>query len=196
MGLLNFSIGSSRLPCGNMQHVLAVSGTSTSLAFCRHIGTHRTALRGEKPSFLLFDIDFRSPTEACYLPTVEAGLTDVRDYREELMLTLTSARELVTKSIRKSQSSYKHHYDQRSRTLELRVGDWVLIHFPNDETGHWRKLSRLWHGPYRVTELSNTGAVCMKVYFPQDGSVRVHQSRVCACPPGFLAGYYWYGGKR
>ena len=34
---------------------------------------------------------------------------------------------------------------------------------------------------------------CAKVYFPQHGELRVHQSRVCLCPPGFPAGY---GTKR
>ena len=36
----------------------------------------------------------------------------------------------------------------------------------------------------------------INVYFPQDGQIRVHQSRVCLCPQDFPAGYYWYGGKR
>ena len=36
----------------------------------------------------------------------------------------------------------------------------------------------------------------MKVYAPQDGTIRVHQSRVTRCPSGFPAGYYWYGTRR
>lgn len=35
-----------------------------------------------------------------------------------------------------------------------------------------------------------------KVYFAQDGTIQVHQSRVALCPPAFPAGYYWYGTKR
>ena len=35
-----------------------------------------------------------------------------------------------------------------------------------------------------------------KVYFPSEGQTQVHQNKVCACPPGFPASYYWYGGKR
>ena len=38
--------------------------------------------------------------------------------------------------------------------------------------------------------------VATKVYFPEDGEIQVHQSRVCACPAGFPAGYFWYGGRR
>ena len=36
---------------------------------------------GEKPSFLLYGIDCRSPTEAAYLPTEDIHPTDVDDYR-------------------------------------------------------------------------------------------------------------------
>ena len=38
-----------------------------------------------------------------------------------------------------------------------------------------------WHGPYRIVELTNTGLTCVKVYYPQEGKLHVHQSRVCVC---------------
>ena len=148
---------------------------------------------GEKPSFLLYGIDCRSPTEAAYLPSADMSPTDIDDNREELMLSLTSARELTTTAIRKAQAHYKSQYDKTARVRDLRVGSWILVHFPHDETGRWRKLSRPWHG---VTEVSNTGVVCIKVYFPEERKLHVHQSRVCSCPQAFPAGYYWYGGKR
>ena len=57
-------------------------GTSS----CPHTST------GEKPSFLLYGMDCRSPTEAAYLPTTEVRPTD---YREELMLSLTLQRHMM-----------------------------------------------------------------------------------------------------
>ena len=45
---------------------------------------------GEKPSFLLYGIDCRSPTEAAYLPSADMSPTDIDDYCEELMLSLTT----------------------------------------------------------------------------------------------------------
>ena len=36
----------------------------------------------------------------------------------------------------------------------------------------------------------------VKVYFPREDTVKVHQTRVKPCPDGPLAGYYWYGSKR
>ena len=36
----------------------------------------------------------------------------------------------------------------------------------------------------------------LKVYFPQETRVKVHQNHVKLCPDGFLAGFYWYISKR
>ena len=40
------------------------------------------------------------------------------------------------------------------------------------------------------------GITAVKVYFPQDGPIQVHQTRVILCTSEFSAGFYWYGGKR
>ena len=54
---------------------------------------------GEKPSFLLYSHDCRSPTEAAFLPPSSLDPVEVDDYREEVMISLSAARELATKSI-------------------------------------------------------------------------------------------------
>ena len=147
----------------------------------------------EKPSFLLFGIDCRSPTEAAYMPTGDLWPAQVDDYREQLMMTLSSARELAASNIRKAQGRYKEQYDRHARPCDLRLGQWVFVKFPQDESGRLRKLSRPWHGPYR---LKNPDVTVVKVYHPQHGEMRVHQMRLCLCPDNFPAGYYWYGGKQ
>lgn len=35
----------------------------------------------------------------------------------------------------------------------------------------------------------------VKVYFPRERPIKVHQLRVKPCPQDFPAGYYWYGTK-
>ena len=152
---------------------------------------------GEKPSFLLFGIDCRTPTEAAYLPPSSLYPADVSEYREELCLSVSSARQLAADAVQKAQKKYKKYYDkQRAESAQLKVGEWVLVRFPQDEQGPNRKLSRPWHGPYRVTTLQDPDACVVKVYFPQDPEIRIHLCRVKRCPPGFPAGFYWYGGKR
>jgi len=44
---------------------------------------------GEKPSFLLFGFDCRSPTEAALLPPENVDTVSVPDYRREFMLHIT-----------------------------------------------------------------------------------------------------------
>ena len=152
---------------------------------------------GEKPSFLLFGWDCRSPTEAALLPVGgDTETTTVEDYRQEMILSLSSARETALKSIRKAQKQYKAGYDRKSDDYSYRIGDWVLIRFPSDEAGCFRKLSRPWHGPYRVTSCNDTNVTAVKVYFPLEDPIQVHQTRVKPCPQGFTAGFYWYGTKR
>ena len=70
------------------------------------------------------------------------------------------------------------------------------IRFPQDETGKQRKLSRPWHGPYRVTALTQTDVTAVKVYYPNEGTIQVHMNRVVKCPSGFPPGCFWYGNKR
>ena len=153
--------------------------------------TPHTSTR-EKPSFLLYGVDCRTPTEAAYLPVSDTCSSDVEDYREELMISLSSARELAATKIQKAQSQYKENYDRDQKTKEsaLRVGDWILVHFPQDDVGKTRKLARPWHGPYRVLRNESLDVTCVKVYFPHHGTVHVHQSRVCRCPSEFPAGYF------
>ena len=150
----------------------------------------------EKPSFLLFGVDCRSPTEAALLPSGTVDPTDVDDYREELILSLSSARELAVTNIRAAQRRYKEQYDRKSKPAAYKLGDWVLVRFPHEESGKQRKLSRPWHGPYRVTQRNDPDVTLVKVFFPDEGSIQVHQSRVCQCPPKMPVGFYWYGGNR
>ena len=71
-----------------------------------------------------------------------------------------------------------------------------MVRFPQEETGKMRKLSRPWHGPYRVTHRIDPDLTVCKVYFAEHGPIRIHQSRVVLCPPDFPSGFYWYGKGR
>ena len=151
---------------------------------------------GEKPSFLLYGLDCRTLTEAALLPAHVVEPTEVSDYREELVLSLSTARRQAAEAIQMAQTKYKASYDRRSRDMDYQIGDWVLVRFPQDETGRMRKLSRPWHGPYLVIDKRDPDITVVKVYTSQDGRIQVHQSRVVWCPPELPAGFYWYGSRR
>ncbi len=89
-----------------------------------HESTH------EKPSFLLFGVDCRSPTNAALLPEDGVEPAEVTDYRQELVVMLSSARKLAAETIKEAQSKYKRHYDRKSRPTTYKLGEWVLIRFP------------------------------------------------------------------
>ena len=147
----------------------------------------------EKPSFLLFGIDLKSPTETALLPPQASECTDLTDYREELVLSLSTARELATKSIKATQTHHKKQYDKRAKVVDMRVGDWTFVHFPQDKTG---KLSRPWRGPFRIISRDDPDGSVVEVYFPEEGPLQVHQRRVCSCPNALPIGFYWYSGTR
>ena len=147
---------------------------------------------GEKPSYLLYGMDLRTPTEAAFLPPTRSTLLDVTDYREKVTMALSTARGIAVKNIQKAQSQY----DCKAKSFGYQLGEWVLVRFPVEESGRNQKLSRPWHGPYRVTSINNPDMAVSKVYFPQDRQITIHQSRVKHCPAAFPAGFYWYGGNQ
>lgn len=65
---------------------------------------HMHEATGEKPSFLLFGIDCSIPSEAALLPlTHSEPIEEFTDYRQESVVSLSSARAEATKSIREAQ---------------------------------------------------------------------------------------------
>jgi len=153
---------------------------------------------GEKPSFLMYGRDCRYPIESAFLPVNEVEGADLTDYRQELTETLAQARELAATSIQTAQKQYKKYYDKVNKCspAPFKIGDHVLIQFPQEESGQQRKLSRPWYGPYRVVEVTPTGIAARRVYTSKDDIIRVHLNRVTRCPLTFPAGYHWYGDRR
>ena len=148
----------------------------------------------EKPSYLLFGLDCLSPTEAAFLPVEPSGPVDIAEYREEVVLYLLQESRLLLISrlhIETTNASMTKH----SVSVRFKVGDLVLVRFPNEETGKNRKFSRPRHGPYTIVQCNNPDVTVVKQFFPEEGAIQVHQLRVCACPQ-LPVRYYWYGGNR
>jgi len=73
--------------------------------------------------------------------------------------------------------------------LQARVGNWVLVCFPADESGKNRKLSHPWHGPFFITEINDPEMEASNIYFPQDPRIMIHQLQFAHVT------FYWYGGR-
>ena len=76
-------------------------------------------------------MDCRTFTEAVFLPPKSLRTTEVSDYQEEMVITLSSARALALKSNQKSQQKYKKQYNERASIPKFCVGDWILVYFPH-----------------------------------------------------------------
>ena len=137
---------------------------------------------GEKPSFLLFGMDCRSPTEAALLPPTPIQVTDVSNYREELVLSLSAARHSAAKCIQQAQKRYKKYYDWKATPRPYQVGDWK---FPHEETGKQRKLSQPWHGPYRVLAHNEPDLTVTKYIFPKMDRFRFTNFGLLLVPQSF-----------
>ena len=108
-----------------------VGATMGQPGSCGLTGIHPT-----RPPRKNHGLDLRSPTEAALLePCTLTSKSIDRTY------TLTVIRQRAT-TIRKQQQLSKERYDMKSVVQDLKV-----IHFPQDETGKNRKISRPWHGP-------------------------------------------------
>jgi hypothetical protein len=77
-----------------------------------------------------------------------------------------------------------------------KIGEWVLVKFPKEESGRNRKLSQPWHGPFHIVSIDNPDLTVSKVYRPQDGTIQIHQIRVMPWPKDIVSGYFWYGRKQ
>jgi len=82
------------------------------------------------------------------MPSSSVDLTKLTDYHEELLLLLSTARKLAATQIRRAQVKYKKYHDKKAKLNTLKVGEWVLVRLPHEESGRMRKLSRLWYGPF------------------------------------------------
>ena len=70
----------------------------------------------EKPSFLLFGMDLRSPMEATLLPPEPVNSCDIEEYRQELIISLATARSLAVTSIQEAQKTLPKPVRQRSQS--------------------------------------------------------------------------------
>ena len=74
----------------------------------------------------------------------------------------------------------------------------MLVRFPCEESTKQCKLSKPRHGPHRIINKNDPDATVVPVYFPESGSIQVHQSRVYPCPPTckWPVGFHWHGGNQ
>jgi len=149
---------------------------------------------GEKPSYLLFSFDCHTPTKAALLPTslLKSVIIENNWLRCFLHQETWQQRQLEKLSVNTNISMTKYV----ATTPRCKVGDWVFVYLPSEDTGWLCKLSQPLRGPFCIISRDNPDVTVVKVYFPDDPPLQVHQLRVKSCPMSFPCAYYWYGNKR
>ena len=89
---------------------------------------------------------------------------------------------LYLRCIGRAQGQQKTYYDKKSHLPNFAEGDRVFLFKPAEKTGEARKLSRPYHGPYRVVQLDTNTAHIRRVDRPQDDTILVALHRLRRYP--------------
>ena len=135
----------------------------------------------ESPFFLMYGRDPRLPTETALSAPMERASVDLGEYGENLVTNLSEAWETARTFVKKSQHKQKKNYDKKTKVV-FRVGDRVFLHKSSAKVGKAYKFARLFHGPYRILELTPNDAHLTPVDKPQEEPVFVALDRLRKCP--------------
>lgn len=150
----------------------------------------------ESPFFLLYGRDARIPTATVLSHVRSPYLVDISDYKEDVMVGLSSAWQLAQENIKKGQFKQKKFYDQASKVVDIRPGDRVMVYMPSEKQGKDWKLSRPFHGPYRVLKVTPTNVEVRLVNRETDESIFVNRDRVHLCYPELNNDITWTGKEK
>ena len=137
----------------------------------------------ESPFFLLYGRDARVPTSTVLTHVRTPYAVDVSDYKEDILSSLSTAWKLAGDNIKQSQVTQKRQYDRLSKKVSVRPGDRVMVHMPAEAQGKNLKLSRPFHGPYRVLKVTPSNAEVRLVDRPGDEAIFVNLDCIRPCYP-------------
>ena len=80
---------------------------------------------------------------------------------------LSTEWDMAKSKVNQAQDHYKAQYDKRASEFRYKEGDRVFVQVPYEAGSGFWKFSRPFHGPYRVTAVTDTGLQVVPV---DDGS--------------------------
>ena len=149
---------------------------------------------GESPFYLLYGRDAKLPTETAFTRPWSPYLVDIEDYRTELTVGLTESWKQAKQNVCKAQTKQKKYYDHRSKEIDFKVGERVMVYMPQEAQGKNHKLALPYHGPYRILEVQTNCLLLRPVDKPDMQAILVSMDRVTRCPKE-LPNTSWLGPK-
>ena len=92
-------------------------------------------LTRESLFYLVHSRDFRISTETLLSQKRSVYSADLDNYKVELAYNLSEAWELARENILVAQERQKTQYNKKSRTIDLKVGDRVMVFMPGELHG-------------------------------------------------------------
>ncbi len=108
---------------------------------------------------------------------------DSADYKFQMMAVFSESFDAAQSALMKSQEQQKAYYDRKITTTDYRIGDLkkVYVFSPVIKPGCTKKLTRRFHGPYRVL-LSQAPKLLLRPYHKRHGKTTwTHVNRVKPC---------------
>jgi len=136
------------------------------------------ASSGMSPFYLMYGRDPQLPSQLEFQVPVARYPIMETEYGQELVRELKQARSVAKQNIGKKQKEQKRYYDQRSKEVELRVGDLVML-----KTEPRFKLDRSFKGPFVVKSLSSTNAMIQLKDESTAELLNVSRQRLSRCEP-------------
>ena len=108
---------------------------------------------------------------------------------------MSDAWTLAHSQIDRAQQKQKQQYDKKSKEINWKVGDRVMVHMPGKIRGKAWKFARAFYGPYRILTITPTNAEVRLVDKPEEQSIFVAIDRLRTCP-GEMKDVSWSGHDR
>ena len=127
----------------------------------------------ESPFFLLYGCDSRLLSEEALSQPLTPYMVDIDDYKTELVTGLTDEWNLAGEKA-------KYQYDRRSKELDFKIGDRVMVYMPQEKKGKSKKVARPYFGPYRVLNVTPSSVeVCLVVIINQWNHLSLDMVHAC-----------------
>jgi len=143
---------------------------------------HKTT--GITPNMAMLGREVMMPAALIARPPKEPFVTSVPFVRN-LRDTLRDAHRRVRDATKSSARTHKSYYDERARVMSFDVGQIVWLFWPRPPVRQrFRKLQRLWTGPWRIEAFKSPLVVIIKhTAKPTRQTVHVDRLLLCKTPP-------------
>jgi len=146
------------------------------------------ASSGMSPFYLLYGRDPQLPSQLEFQRPVTRYPVIETEYGQVLAKELKQVRNVAKQNISKKQREQKKYYDQKSREVELSVGDLVML-----KTEPRFKLDRSFKGPFVVKSLTSTNAVIQLKDDNNAELLNVSRQRLSRCESAMETAIPWVG---